>query len=463
MTTRRLSAQDAAFIYGESQRIPLHVGGLGLIEGAPLRNANGCLDIARIRASMQQRLHLVPVFRQKLTEVPLDGGRPLWVDDPGFRIERHVHATAVPKPGGHRELMQLFGRLQATMLDRNKPLWEFYFVDGLEGDEVAVIAKVHHAMVDGTSGVELGTLLFDMTPEGTEIEAPAWQPEPAPSRLDLAARSAAEHTRDFIRRTGNVARAVRSPSRPASSLWKFAKAMGSMATGFDPLPFNGKVGSRRCYDVVEMPFDEVKQAKSAFGVTVNDVALAAVTSALRAWCEHRGLDPDEAGRIKALCPVDQRAPGDKELGSKVSAMLVDLPIDQASPRERVLRVSERSRDLKTGGVAEGANMWDRMNSLLPTALLRATSMLQFRGLMAQGNLLVSNVRGPSVPFYAFGGKVRSFFPYFGVQDGLGLNVVLFSYAGKMLLGVASDPDLMPDADVFVECLRKGFGELASAI
>ena len=463
MTMRRLSAQDAAFIYGESQRIPLHVGALSYIEGAPLRDAHGCLDIARIRASIEKRLHLAPVFRQKLAEVPLDGGRPFWADDPGFRIEHHVHATAVPRPGGRRELLELFSRLQSTMLDRCRPLWEFYFVDGLEGDEVAVIAKIHHAMVDGSSGVELATLLFDLSPEGAELDTPEWRPLSAPGKLTLAAEAARDHGRDLRRRTGKVARALREPSRPAGSLWKFAQAMRGIATGFDPLPFNAAVGSRRAFETVELPLDDVLAAKRAFGVTVNDVALAAVTAALRGWCEQRGIDPDVARRIKALCPVDNRAADDRELGSKVSAIVVDLPLDETSAGERVLRIAECSRELKLNEIAEGGNMWDRVTSLLPNPLLRATSLLQFRGLMAQGNLLVSNVRGPDFPFYAFGGRVRSFFPSFGVQDGLGLNVVLFSYDGKLLLGIAADPDLMPEREVFVECLRKAFGELAAAI
>lgn len=463
MTMRRLSAQDSAFIYGESQRIPLHVGSLGFIDGAPLRDARGCLDIERIRKTIEQRLHLVPVFRQKLAEVPLDGGRPMWIDDPAFRIENHVQAAAIPRPGGRRELMELFSRLQATVLDRTRPLWEFFFVDGLEGDEVAVIAKVHHAMVDGSTGVELGKLIFDLTPEGGAVDAPAWRPTQEPGSLELAARAALDHGRDFTRRVGKLAGTLLDPAQPAGSLWKFAQAMRGVATGFDPLPFNAAVGSRRAFETLELPLEGVLQARRAFGVTVNDVALAAITAALRGWCEHRGIDPDEPRIIKALCPVDNRAEDDREFGSKVSAMLVDLPLDAASASERVQRVAERSRELKLNELAEGANMWDRFNSLLPATLLRATSVLQFRGLMAQGNLLVSNVRGPGFPFYAFGGRVRAFFPYFGVQDGLGLNVVVFSYDGKLLLGIASDPDLVPDREVFVECLKKAFGELGSAL
>ncbi|MGI9592684.1 MAG: WS/DGAT domain-containing protein, partial [Myxococcota bacterium] len=311
--------------------------------------------------------------------------------------------------------------------------------------------------------VELGKLLFDLSPEGSEAGEPDWRPLASPSPLALAAHAALEHGRDFVRRAGGVLEAVREPARPARAPWKFAQALQGLATGFDPLPFNAPVGSRRAYEIVELPLDEALQARRAFGVTVNDVALAAITSALRNWCEHQGIDPDEPRRIKALCPVDNRAADDREPGSNVSALVIDLPLAEASPRERLLRIAECSRELKLGEIAEGANMWDRVTSLLPVPLLRATSLLQFRGLMAQGNLMFSNVRGPAFPFYAFGGRVRAFFPYFGVQDGLGMNVVAFSYDGKLLLGVACDPDVFPEREIFVESLRKAFGELASAV
>jgi WS/DGAT/MGAT family acyltransferase len=463
MNTMRLSAQDAAFIYGEDQRIPLHVGCLVFMEAGPLRREDGAIDIGRIRAEIAKRLHLAPLFRKRLAHVPFDQGRPVWVDDPRFAIDHHVHLTAVPQPGSRRQVLDLMGRLQAAVLDRNKPLWEIYFVDGLEGgDTVAVMAKVHHAMVDGTTGVELGVLIFNLTPETTPVDVPPWEPSAEPSAAGLLLGAFVDHAADAARRARKVAGALVDVRKPVQHAFKVAHAVETLASDFDPLPFNRPVGSRRAFDFAQVPLDEVHDARRALGATVNDIGLAAVTGALRCYCSESGIDPESLRRIKAICPVDNRAPGDRRPGSDVSSMIVDLPVDEADLRARVARIVERLRTLKRLDVAEGVNMWARATSLLPATLLRATSWLQFRGLMGNANLLISNVRGPTEPIYCFGAKVHTFHPYFGVQDGLGLNVVLFSYAGQLLIGIGADPDLVPGIGAFAESIVKSFGELAAA-
>jgi len=444
MNAMRLSAQDASFIYGEDQRIPLHVGCLGFIEAGPLRDESGVIDIRRLRAEIEKRLHLVPLFRKKLAHVPLDQGRPVWVDDPRFEIENHVHVTAVPKPGSRREVLDLMGRLQATLLDRSKPLWEIYFVDGLEGgDTVAIVAKVHHAMIDGTTGVELGVLLFGSAPESAPGESFSWEPEAEPSTASLLLNAFVDHTADAARRTRKLAGALVDARKPLEHAFKFARAVEMITSGVDLLPFNGSVGSRRCFEIASVPLEVVLETRRAFGATVNDIGLAAVTGALRRYCSERGIDPESLRRIKAICPVDNRAPGDKRPGSDVSSMIVDLPVDEPDLHTRVACI--------------------RVTSLLPATLLRATSWFQFRGLMGNANLLISNVRGPAAPIYCFGAKVHAFFPYFGVQDGLGLNVVLFSYAGQLLIGIAADPNLMTNVRAFAESVAKSFEELAAVV
>ena len=200
----------------------------------------------------------------------------------------------------------------------------------------------------------------------------------------------------------------------------------------------------------------VLATRKVLGATVNDIGLAAVTGALRRYCADNEIDAESLSNIKVICPVDNRAPGDDRPGSDVSSMIIRLPVDEPDLRARVERIAERSRELKELDVAEGSNMWARFTSLLPATLLRATSWIQFRGLMGNANLLVSNVRGPAMPFYCFGGKVHSFHPYFGVQDGLGLNVVLFSYNDQLLIGIAADPDLVPELAAFAEALTKSF-------
>lgn len=460
----RLSAQDAAFMYGEDQRIPLHVGSMGIMESAPLRDENGALDMARLRANIENRLELVPMFRKKFAEVPFDQGRPVWVDDPQFRIENHVHALALPKPGGRRELLELMGRLQSAVLDRNAPLWELYFVDGLADEgSVAMIARVHHAMIDGTSGVELATILFDLTPEPIRVEPVEREAVSEPSALGLMFGAWRDRAQNAVDNVQAIAGAIRNPAKPANHALKFARAMGTLTSDFDKLPFNASVGSRRVFSNASVPLDDVLAAKRAFGVKVNDVVLAAVTGALRRYCEAHDIDPESLSRIKAMCPVDNRAPGDTRLGTDVSSMIVELPIDEANPALRVQRIAESSGRLKAQDVADGANMWARALGQMPIPLLRIASRLQFRGLMSQANVLVSNVRGPAQAFYCNGAKVHAFYPFFGVQDGLGLNVVVVSYADQLLIGVGADADLVPDVAEFAEALDKSFQELGTVV
>ena len=460
----RLSAQDAAFMYGEDQRIPLHVGSMGMMEAAPLRDETGALAMPRLRSNIENRLQLVPMFRKKFAEVPFDQGRPVWVDDPNFRIENHVHAIALPKPGGRRELLELMGRLQSTVLDRNAPLWELYFVDGLEDENsVALIARVHHAMIDGTSGVELASILFDLTPEFARVDDAERKAASEPSGLGLVFGAWRDRAQNALRNVEAVAFAIRNPAKPATHALKFVRAMRTLASDFDKLPFNARVGSRRVFANAAVPLDDVLKAKRAFDVKVNDIVLAAVTGALRRYCEAHDIDPEGLTRIKAMCPVDNRAPGDTHLGTDVSSMIVELPIDEASPALRVRRIAESSGRLKAQDVADGANMWARAMGQMPVPLLRVASRLQFRGLMSQANVLVSNVRGPAQPFYCNGAKVHAFYPFFGVQDGLGLNVVVVSYADKLLVGVGADADLVPDVDEFAEALDKSFQELGTVV
>jgi WS/DGAT/MGAT family acyltransferase len=462
MSQTRLSAQDTSFIFGEDQRIPLHAGGLGLVAAGPLRNDEGAIDIERIRSEIGGRLHRVPVFRQKLATVPFDQGRPVWVDDPSFRIENHVQLGALPRPGDHRTLLDLMGRLQQTLLDRNRPLWEIHFIDGLAGrDSVAMIYKIHHAMIDGTAGVEIAKLLYDLSPEVTPVEPPEWEPRSLPSAAEMIAEAMVDRIGWAVSSARTLLGGLRNPIKPARHLLKLASALKTLSGDVDPLPFNARVSSRRAFATAKLALDRVLDLKRAYGVTVNDIVLASITGALRRYCEQQGIDPDELKRVRALVPVDNREAGDTRLGCNVSSMFIDLPVDEPDLHRRVVRIYQRSQRLKELDVAEGANLWARVTSMIPTSLLRATSWFQFRGLMGSASLLVSNVRGPATPFYSLGAEVEEIYPYFGVQDNLGLNIVLVSYNGGLMIGVAADPELVPDLGAFAELLPKAFEELES--
>jgi len=463
MNQQRLSALDTAFVYGESQRIPLHVGGLSIIEAGPLRQADGTIDIGRVRAEIASRLHLIPRFRQRLVEVPLDSARPVWVDDVRFNVDHHVHLTGLPRPGRRRQLLDLMARLQAGQMDRNRPLWEIWYVDGLDDDSViGMITKIHHCMIDGTSGIELGTLLYDLTPERTHVEPVPWTPAPEPTPTELVMQAMKERALGTVEAARSVAETIRNPAKPIRHVTNFLRALGTLTSEIDKLPFNERVSSRRRFDTVSVELDKVLEARAALGVKVNDVVLGAVTAALREYCRNRGIKPESLKRIKALVPVDAREPGDTELGTKVSSIFVELPMAEKDPCKRVQVVARRTRELKESNMADGANMWSRVTSVLPPTLLRLTAYLQFRGLMSGSNVMVSSVRGPAVPFYSFGGQVIEFHPYFGVQDYLGLIIVIVSYAGRMQIGLTTDPDLMPDLKVFVDALPKAIDEIHRA-
>jgi diacylglycerol O-acyltransferase len=464
MSYSRLSAQDASFVYGEDQRIPLHVGGLGILEAGPLRTEEGRIDLEEIRAAVGHRLHLLPLFRQKLAELPFDQARPVWVDDRCFRIENHIHEIALSKPGGRRELLELMGRLQAQVLDRNRPLWEIVFVDGLEdSDSIAMITRIHHSVIDGTSGVELAKLLFDVSQAGTPHEPPPWQPGQEPGTPELLMGAVADQIYDAIGAARTIFSGLRNPAKPITHARNFMRSLSSIAGPIDVLPFNARVSSRRAFYTLRLPLQQVIDAKDEFGVTLNEIVLAAVSGALRDYCEGQGIDPDSLGTIRAICPVDNREEGDVSPGSDVAGMFVSLPVGVSEPAERVISIARESSRLKALDVADGSNMWGRATSVVPAPLLRLASHYQFRGLMANGNLLVSNVRGPEMPLYCLGGEVREFYPYFGVQDGVGLNVMMFSYQDHLHLGVACDPELMAELDEFGEAIRKSFAELAAVV
>jgi diacylglycerol O-acyltransferase / wax synthase len=460
MGQTRLSALDATFVYAESQRVPLHVGSLTIVEAAPLRDADGVLNIQRLREDVAARLHLIPRFRQRMVEVPFDQGRPVWTDDVRFRIEDHVRVIGLPRPGRREQLFDLMAQLQSVQMDRTRPLWEIWYVDGLEdGTNVGVITKIHHCMIDGTSGVEIGTLLYDVQRQGTKLDPPTWQPQAEPSRGELLLAAMKDTAHGVLASLRTLAQAVRQPSQTMEQLAGLLRALECTTEEIDTLPFNAKVSSRRSFDGVAVPFEYLLHVRRAFDVTVNDVVLAVLTGALRAYCENRRIKPGSLERIRALVPVNRRQAGDTELGSKVSSLFVELPVAERSVAGRLKHLAEQTRSLKNAKVADGTDMWNGLTSVLPVPLLRIASQLQFGGLVKTCNLLISNIRGPENPLYSSGAEVSELYPYFGIQDNVGLTIVVFSYNGKMHFGVTSDPELLPDANVLIEAIPHAVDQL----
>ncbi len=460
-TYERLSAQDASFLHLETDRAPMHVGSVGIFEGAPFFDASGRFRLDDARRLVASRLDLVPRFRRRLMQVPLDQGRPVWVDDEHFDLSFHVRLTALPRPGTEEQLKTLMGRLQAQPLDRRRPLWELWFVEGLEADRVAIIQKTHHALVDGISGVDVAMVLLDLEPaEPPAPEAvPEWRPQPPPSEAQLLAETLVERATQPAEIVRTVRAALRGPRQAVETARATGRALRTVGSaGTSRLPFNAPIGPHRRYELARAPLAEAKAAKDAHGATVNDVVLAGVAGGLRHYLEHRGVAVDDL-TVRTLVPVSVRDDSERmKLGNRVSGMVAELPVGEADPRTRLRLVSEQLRELKGSGMAVGAELLTSLLEFAPSTLLALGARLV--PLQRTVNLLVTNVPGPQVPLYCMGARMLEAFPYVGLTDNLGLVVAVVSYDGQLGFGLTGDRDLVPDLAVLAEGIEKSVRELA---
>jgi len=459
----RLSALDASFLHLESPETPMHVGSLGIFEGAPFLDGSGRFRLAEVRALVASRLHLIPRFRMRLMTVPMEQGRPIWVDDDRFDISYHVRLTALPKPGTWEQLLTLTGRIEAQVLDRSHPLWELWFVEGLEGGRVALVQKTHHALVDGVSGVDVATVLLDFTPEPTVPDAPAWLPRPAPSSSRLLKDSLVERGTEPTEMARSVRSLARTPQRAAAQTGKIAGALRSLVDGSPLAPktsFNVPVGRRRRFTGVQIPLPDVKAIRAASGGTVNDVVLAGVAGALRARMLARGDNVPESLRV--LCPVSVRDESEHlHLGNRVSAMFVELPVGEPDPALRLDRIRRETRDLKEREQAVGAAfLLDLTQYAAPTLLGLAARAVHRQPFV---NLVVTNVPGPQVPLYCLGARMLEAYPMVPLSRNLSLGVAILSYCGVLHFGLFADAEVWPDLDDLAADVGAAFATLRHAV
>jgi len=455
----RLTAVDASFLAQEGPTSHMHVGAVMIFEGpAPAYD-----DLAD---HVRSRLHLVPRFRQKLAFPPLESGRPLWVDDPNFNLEYHVRDTALPAPGSEKQLRALAARVHSQALDRSKPLWEMWLVQGLEGGRFALLSKTHHALVDGISGVDLATVLFDPTPTPAEVEHSdkPWRPRPTPSGLDMAARG--------VRALAGLpfdaaSRAIGAAARPGDALAGTREALEGIGevvwAGLNPAPetpLNVEIGPHRRFVWVRHELDAFKLIKNTFGGTVNDVVLAVVAGALQKWLRSRGVRT-EGLELRGLVPVSIRARDEHhQLGNRLAAMRAPLPVYVEDPVAR-LRVVRRAMDgLKESKQAVGAEVLAGMQALAPPTILAQASRLNFSTRLF--NLLVTNVPGPQFPLYVLGRRLQDLFPVAFLPKRHALAVAIMSYDGGMDFGLLADYDAMPDLEQLGEMIDASLVELADA-
>ena len=455
----RLTAVDASFLAQEGPATHMHVGAVMIFQGPP-----PVFD--ELADHVRARLHLVPRFRQKLAFPPLETGRPLWVDDPSFNLEYHVRHTALPAPGSEEQLRALAALVHSQALDRTKPLWEMWLVQGVAGGRFALLSKTHHALVDGSSGVDLVTVLFDPQPVAAEVEHPEapWRPRATPSALDMAARG----IRGLVGLPFDAAaRAARSATRPGETLAETREALEGIGeivwAGLNPAPetpLNVEIGPHRRLLWVRHELADFKRVKYALGGTVNDVVLAVVAGALRQFLQSRGVRT-EGLELRALVPVSTRARHEHhQLGNRLAAMRAPLPVYVEDPVARLHVVRQAMNGLKDSKQALGAEVLAGMQALAPPTIFAQASRLNFSTRLF--NLLVTNVPGPQLPLYVLGRRLRDLFPVAFLPKQHAMAVAVMSYDGGMDFGLLGDYDAMPDLDRVGELLGESLAELLDA-
>ena len=455
----RLTALDTSFLHLEDDAAHMHVASVMLFEGEPP-------DHDDFIAGIESRLHMVPRYRQKLAFVPLNQGRPRWVDDPHLNLRYHVRKTALPAPGSEEQLRALAGRVLAQQLDRDKPLWEIWLVEGVEGNRFALICKTHHALVDGISGVDIVTVLFDLSPEGRPLEEPEqrWLPAPMPSRTQLLSEALLERATVPTEVTRSVRALFRAPRQIAASARDSLVGIGAMAwAGMNPAPpspYNCQIGPHRRFTWVRTDLGDVKAIKNALGGTVNDVVLATVAGALGRHLHRRG-ETLSGRELKAMVPVSVRAQEERgALGNQVAAMMAPLPVWCSDPGRRLTIVNEAMGGLKESGQAVGAQVLTQLSGFAPPTVMAQASRLMARQRMF--NLVVTNVPGPQFPLYLMGHELRDLFPMVPLARNQALGVAIMSYNGRMNFGLVGDYDAMHDLDDLADDFQASLAELADA-
>src|SRR5919202_3482684 len=458
----RLSAIDASFLHQEGPASHMHVGAVMVFEGPPP-------PFAELLDSLRMRLHLVPRYRQKLAVPPAGTGRPLWIDDPAFNLEYHVRQSALPRPGSEGQLLRLAGRIFSQQLDRSRPLWEVWLIEGLEdggdggGRRFALISKTHHAMIDGIAGVDIAQVLFDATPVPAEVDHPdePWRPAPEPTPAEVLAAGASGLLRTGLRTAVRAAGALARPGAALASAAAAAEGVGEIVwAGLNPAPptpLNVEIGPHRRFTVVRNELADFKAVKNAFGGTVNDVVLSVVSGALRGWLRSRGVRT-EGLELRALVPVSIRARAERgSLGNRIAAMRGPLPVYIEDPVARLAAVRRAMGELKQSKQAVGAEVLASMESFAPPTILAQASRLNFSTRLF--NLLVTNVPGPQFPLYLRGRELLDVFPVAFLPRNHALAIAIMSYNGGMDFGLLGDFDAMPDLETVADGVREALAEL----
>ena len=460
MSTERLSPLDASFLHVEDDVSHMHIASVAIFEGPQPAFAD-------IVAMVDAKLGLVPRYRQVVQSVPLELARPVWVDDPHFNLEYHLRHTALPSPGSDSELRMLVGRVMSQQLDRTKSLWEIWVVEGLEGGRWAMLAKTHHAMVDGVSGTDLLAVIMDLSPDVARPEVAAWSPRPPPS----GARLALDAVTNLMRSPYEQLRAVQTSTRALRQALSQAREVGqgvvAMAGLVRPPPvssLNGPIGPHRRYAWTSTSVEDIKVIRRGLGGTFNDVVLASITNGFRELLLSRGETVDRI--VRTLVPVSVRprdatgkAVGDGTFENRVSAMFAELPVGVDDPAERLHAITRQMEGLKDSKQAVAAEALTSMSGFAPPMLLALGMRLATRAAQHNVNTVTTNVPGPQFPLYAAGRKMIHAFPYVPLGGQIRIGIAIFSYNGEVTFGITGDYDTTPDVDVLTAGIEEGMAQM----
>lgn len=462
---QRLTGLDASFLHLETPSSHMHVASLGIFDPAEVE---GGVSLDRVIEVFEQRLHLAAPFRRRLVHVPFGLHHPLWIEDPDFDIRNHVRHTAIPSPGGTQELSNLVSRLVALPLDRTRPLWEIWLIEGLEDGNVGLLTKVHHAAIDGASGNELLVALLDLSPEVVEhVPETEWEPDRLPTDAELLGYAANSLSRQPVR----VARAMARTAAAALDIRR--RGQESNAPVLPPAPFaaprtsfNTALTPRRSYAFTSLDLRTVKAVKAAAGCTVNDVVMALCSGALRIYLDQRGEVLDDS--LVAMVPVSVRTEDERDaLGNKVSMMLCTLASDVDDPIERLKVIRACMGEAKEQQKAIGADTLQQWADFAAPAVAGRAARMYSRFKLADMmrplfNVTISNVPGPPFPLYSVGAKLLANYPVGPIIDGTGLNMTVMSYLDQLDFGLLACPDVFDDVWALGDALHAALAELVEA-
>ena len=458
MPVQRLNSLDSSFLHLETRNTHMHIGGIAVFEPGPWKNHE-----ERFKALLhhiEPRLDLMPRYRQKIAFLPMNVDLPVWQDDEKFDINFHVKRAALPSPGGRKELCNYVERVFSRQLDRRHPLWELYYIEGLEGNRWALLSKTHHSLVDGLSALELATVLMDISPDyRPPIEGSKWTPDEETGTLGLVFNTLKMRASSPVGLVRNAVQAASNPGRLAGAL---AEAAGALAVVSKELtapegPLNGPTGPTRTYWYSRFDLEEFKEIKRAFGGTINDVVVGVVSGGLRKYLEIHDEDVDNLA-IQALMPVSLRDEKQKTaLGNVLSMMIVKLPVDEPFPAARMRKAKANIDRLKKTKQALGADILLKLAGFAPATLHAMVARVSLRTM--NYNTIVTNVPGPQWPLYTLGCQLQTAMPIAFLYEGQQVATAIFSYLGTINFGYIADRHAFPDLPRLAECMEESFAEL----